>query len=162
MQVCSMSDMLAIASYAVIFTLMMILFPVWIDDRSKNVFVYIWWCFQLGERSRNDCAYRIFVAPWLVVITSSDNTTAQLHSTKSLLNSGSVQVQILLAVCRRFVIVWISYTMVPTGETRLNAFHRSSIPQKQFIIIIIIMACASNQFPIFYCKIDVCHFSYLQ
>ena len=93
-----------IASYAVIFTLMMILFPVWIDDRSKNIFVYIWWCFQLGERSRNDCAYRIFVAPWLVVIT-----TAQLHSTKSLLNSGSAQVQILLAVCQRFVIVWISY-----------------------------------------------------
>ena len=44
------------------------------------------------------------------------------------LNSGSAQVQILLAACRRFA-------MVPAGrpEIRRNAFLRSIIPKKQFI-----------------------------
>ena len=50
------------------------------------------------------------------------------------LNSGSVQVQIMLAACQRFAMVRTSQL-----ETILNAFHRSIIPQKQFIIIIIII-----------------------
>ena len=52
---------------------------------------------------------------------------------------GSAQVQILLVACRRLR-CWESLTVVLAGNNplTLNAFHRSTIPQKQFIIIIII------------------------
>ena len=57
------------------------------------------------------------------------------------LNSGTVQVQTLLAACRRF--------LRPRMEIRLNAFHRSTIPQKQFIMIImIIIIIWEEAFPI--------------
>ena len=51
------------------------------------------------------------------------------------LNSGSLQVQILLTMCWRFAMVRIS----DNWEIRLNTFCKSTIPQKQFIIIIIII-----------------------
>ena len=50
---------------------------------------------------------------------------------------GSAQVQILLAACRRFAMVRISDNG-PWLEIRPNLVRRSTIPQKQFIIIIII------------------------
>ena len=53
------------------------------------------------------------------------------------LKSGSAQVQILLAACRRFVMVRIS----DNGPS----FHRSTIPQKQFIIIIINITSTLNK-----------------
>ena len=48
------------------------------------------------------------------------------------LNSGSAQVQILLAVCRRF-----SMVRIYGNGLRLSTFRRSTIPKKQFITIVI-------------------------
>ena len=59
------------------------------------------------------------------------------------LNSGSAQVQILLAECRRYVMVRIS-DCGSLVEIRLNAFHWSTIPQKQLIIITIIIIIIIN------------------
>ena len=60
-------------------------------------------------------------------------TTVQLYSTKP--ESGSVQVQVLLAACGRLAMVRIFDWL----EVELNTFHRSTIPPKQFIISIIII-----------------------
>ena len=57
-----------------------------------------------------------------------------LPSNKAL-NSGSAQVQILFAACWRFTVASISDN-APGWKIRLNTFCRSTIPQKQFIIII--------------------------
>ena len=56
--------------------------------------------------------------------------TAQLYS-KEGLNSGSAQIHIVLAVCRRFAMVRISD--ISPGGQKFNVFRRSTIPQKQFI-----------------------------
>ena len=53
------------------------------------------------------------------------------------LNSGSAQAQTLLAACQWFAMVRISDN-VPAWKKQ-NAFRRSTIPQKQFIILIIII-----------------------
>ena len=65
-------------------------------------------------------------------------TNAQLLSTS--LNTVSAQVQILLTACQRFAMMRISLTIVPAGNIAKCLFSvNSTIPQKQFIIIIIII-----------------------
>ena len=66
-------------------------------------------------------------------------TNAQLLSTS--LNTVSAQVQILLTACQRFAMMRISLTIVPAGNIAKCLFSvNSTIPQKQFIIIIIIIS----------------------
>ena len=79
---------------------------------------------QIHDREKYGYSHLFFFS-WhydVVVIT-----TAQLHSTKPKLRhrAGSNP------ACRRF--------LRPRLEIRLNAFHRSTIPQKQFIMIIMII-----------------------
>ena len=86
------------------------------------------------------CTYLGAVVQWLSL----------LHNfIQQNLNSGSAQVQILLATCRRFAMVRISDNGPDWLEIRLNAFRRSTMLQKQFIISIMVIPFMIRQiFPV--------------
>ena len=88
-----------------------------------------------------DSACRWFIVKTAKIFWRTQNPDSRKWGSLTMLslNSGSAQVQILIVRCRRFAIVKWSRL-----ETRLNAFRRSTIPQKYFIIIIISSSASSS------------------
>ena len=119
---------------------------IYISYMYRYLYIYIYKCIHIHIKMLHFIIFYRFISVGccLQEFWSRDvvvNTSAKLHSSKSVLRFKKVctQVQILLVECRRFLQWWKSLTVVPAGNNRLRAFCRSTIPQRQLIIIIIII-----------------------